>query len=109
MKLDWKARQKICVGIARGLEFLHEGSMIRMVHRDIKTPNVLLDADLNAKISDFGLARIHEEEHTHISTKVAGTMLVQNIKQTSQKTYLSLVFFCNLGDIWLLNMYYGVN
>nr|VDC98082.1 unnamed protein product [Brassica oleracea] len=74
MKLDWKARQKICVGIARGLEFLHEGSMIRMVHRDIKTPNVLLDADLNAKISDFGLARIHEEEHTHISTKVAGTM-----------------------------------
>ncbi|CAH8355426.1 unnamed protein product [Eruca vesicaria subsp. sativa] len=74
MKLDWKARQKICVGIARGLEFLHEGSMIRMVHRDIKTPNVLLDADLNAKISDFGLARLHEEEHTHISTKVAGTM-----------------------------------
>ncbi|CAN6985677.1 unnamed protein product [Brassica oleracea var. botrytis] len=74
MKLDWKARQKICVGIARGLEFLHEGSMITMVHRDIKTPNVLLDADLNAKISDFGLARIHEEEHTHISTKVAGTM-----------------------------------
>ncbi|CDY35292.1 BnaC03g59310D [Brassica napus] len=74
MKLDWKARQKICVGIARGLEFLHEGSMITMVHRDIKTPNVLLDADLNAKISDFGLARLHEEEHTHISTKVAGTM-----------------------------------
>ncbi|CAF1709778.1 unnamed protein product [Brassica napus] len=74
MKLDWKARQKICVGIARGLEFLHEGSMITMVHRDIKTPNVLLDADLNAKISDFGLARLHEEEHTHISTKAAGTM-----------------------------------
>ena len=74
MNLDWKARQKICVGIARGLEFLHEGSMIRMVHRDIKTTNVLLDADLNAKISDFGLARLHEEEHSHISTKIAGTM-----------------------------------
>ncbi|KFK44798.1 hypothetical protein AALP_AA1G304700 [Arabis alpina] len=73
-KLDWAARQKICVGIARGLEFLHEGSMIRMVHRDIKTTNVLLDADLNAKISDFGLARLHEEEHTHISTKIAGTI-----------------------------------
>ncbi|KAF2545835.1 hypothetical protein F2Q70_00021232 [Brassica cretica] len=68
------SRKKICVGIAKGLEFLHEGSMIRMVHRDIKTSNVLLDADLNAKISDFGLARLHEEEHTHISTKVAGTM-----------------------------------
>ncbi|EOA39560.1 hypothetical protein CARUB_v10008178mg [Capsella rubella] len=74
LKLDWATRQKICVGIARGLEFLHEGSMIRMVHRDIKTSNVLLDADLNAKISDFGLARLHEEEHTHINTKVAGTM-----------------------------------
>ncbi|CAL9216708.1 unnamed protein product [Arabidopsis halleri] len=74
LKLDWAARQKICVGIARGLEFLHEGSMIRMVHRDIKTTNVLLDVDFNAKISDFGLARLHEEEHTHISTKVAGTI-----------------------------------
>ncbi|CAA0254643.1 unnamed protein product [Arabidopsis thaliana] len=48
--------------------------MIRMVHRDIKTTNVLLDTDLNAKISDFGLARLHEAEHTHISTKVAGTI-----------------------------------
>ncbi|KAG5378749.1 hypothetical protein IGI04_026591 [Brassica rapa subsp. trilocularis] len=74
LKLQWEVRQNICVGIARGLEFLHEGSMIRMVHRDIKTSNVLLDADLNAKISDFGLARLHEEEHTHISTKIAGTV-----------------------------------
>ncbi|XP_033137237.1 probable LRR receptor-like serine/threonine-protein kinase At1g29720 isoform X3 [Brassica rapa] len=74
LNLNWRARQKICVGIARGLEFLHEGSMIRMVHRDIKTTNVLLDADLNAKISDFGLARLHEEEHSHISTKIAGTI-----------------------------------
>ena len=74
LKLDWEARKKICMGIARGLEFLHEGAAIRMIHRDIKTPNVLLDTNLNAKISDFGLARLHEEEHTHISTKVAGTM-----------------------------------
>ncbi|CAA7028274.1 unnamed protein product [Microthlaspi erraticum] len=73
-KLDWETRHKICVGIARGLVFLHEGSIIRMVHRDIKTTNVLLDADLNAKISDFGLARLHEAEHTHISTKIAGTI-----------------------------------
>ncbi|KAJ4879960.1 putative LRR receptor-like serine/threonine-protein kinase [Raphanus sativus] len=74
LKLDWAARKKICTGTARGLDFLHEGAAIRMIHRDIKTPNVLLDADLNAKISDFGLARLHEEEHTHISTKVAGTI-----------------------------------
>nr|VDC97061.1 unnamed protein product [Brassica rapa] len=74
LKLDWATRQKICVGIARGIDFLHQGSMIRMVHRDIKTTNVLLDADLNANISDFGLARLHEAEHTHISTRIAGTM-----------------------------------
>ncbi|KAF3488809.1 hypothetical protein F2Q69_00053825, partial [Brassica cretica] len=74
LKLDWATRQKNCVGIARGIDFLHQGSMIRMVHRDIKTTNVLLDADLNAKISDFGLARLHEAEHTHISTRIAGTI-----------------------------------
>ncbi|XP_010549447.1 PREDICTED: probable LRR receptor-like serine/threonine-protein kinase At1g29720 [Tarenaya hassleriana] len=74
LKLDWETRQKICVGIARGIEYLHEGSMIRMVHRDIKTTNVLLDGDLNAKISDFGLARLRNEEQSHISTKVAGTI-----------------------------------
>ncbi|KAL0700194.1 hypothetical protein Bca4012_056316 [Brassica carinata] len=73
-RLDWAARKNICVGIAKGLEFLHEGSMIKMVHRDIKTTNVLLDANLNAKISDFGLARLREEEHTQITTKIAGTM-----------------------------------
>jgi serine/threonine protein kinase len=72
--LDWPARQRICVGIARGLAFLHEESTLKMVHRDIKTTNVLLDSDLNAKISDFGLAKLYEEEDTHISTRVAGTM-----------------------------------
>jgi serine/threonine protein kinase len=74
LKLDWPTRQKICVGIAKGLAFLHEESALKVVHRDIKTTNVLLDQDLNAKISDFGLAKLDEEENTHISTRVAGTM-----------------------------------
>lgn len=73
-KLNWATRVKICVGIAKGLCFLHEGSALKIVHRDIKATNVLLDRDLNAKISDFGLAKLHEEENTHISTRVAGTM-----------------------------------
>ena len=76
LKLNWPTRLKICIGIARGLAFLHEESRIKIVHRDIKATNVLLDGDLNPKISDFGLARLDEEEKTHISTRVAGTMSV---------------------------------
>ncbi|KAL2331306.1 hypothetical protein Fmac_018887 [Flemingia macrophylla] len=72
-KLDWATRQKICVGIARGLAFLHEESRLKIVHRDIKATNVLLDKDLNPKISDFGLAKLDEEDNTHISTRIAGT------------------------------------
>ncbi|XVE88274.1 hypothetical protein DITRI_Ditri19aG0056400 [Diplodiscus trichospermus] len=74
INLDWPTRYKICLGIARGLAFLHEESRLKIVHRDIKGTNVLLDRDLNPKISDFGLAKLHEEEKTHISTQVAGTI-----------------------------------
>ncbi|CAN6443546.1 unnamed protein product [Victoria cruziana] len=74
LKLDWRTRCKICIGIARGLAYLHEESRLRVVHRDIKATNVLLDKDLNAKISDFGLAKLEEEGKTHISTRIAGTI-----------------------------------
>ncbi|KAM0825262.1 hypothetical protein ACQ4PT_069676 [Festuca glaucescens] len=74
LTLDWPTRHKICLGIARGLVYLHEESAIRIVHRDIKASNILLDKDLDAKISDFGLAKLNEDGHTHISTKVAGTI-----------------------------------
>ncbi|XP_034581877.1 probable LRR receptor-like serine/threonine-protein kinase At1g07650 isoform X2 [Setaria viridis] len=74
LRLDWATRRKICLGIAKGLAYLHEESAIRIVHRDIKASNILLDKDLNAKISDFGLAKLNEDDHTHISTKVAGTI-----------------------------------
>ncbi|CAN7127244.1 probable LRR receptor-like serine/threonine-protein kinase At1g29720 [Brassica rapa] len=74
LKLEWGTRHKICVGIARGLAFLHEDSAVKIIHRDIKGTNVLLDKDLNSKISDFGLARLHEDEKSHITTRVAGTI-----------------------------------
>ncbi|XVF18539.1 hypothetical protein REPUB_Repub11eG0031000 [Reevesia pubescens] len=74
LNLDWSTRKKICLGIARGLAYLHEESRLKIVHRDIKATNVLLDKDRNAKISDFGLAKLDEEENTHISTRIAGTI-----------------------------------
>ncbi|KAK2986545.1 hypothetical protein RJ640_004295 [Escallonia rubra] len=74
LNLDWPTRKKICLGIARGLAYLHEESRLKIVHRDIKATNVLLDKDLNAKISDFGLAKLDEQENTHISTRIAGTI-----------------------------------
>lgn len=74
LNLDWPTRVKVCLGIAKGLAYLHEESRIKIVHRDMKATNVLLDKDLNAKISDFGLAKLDEEENTHISTRIAGTI-----------------------------------
>ncbi|EEE68221.1 hypothetical protein OsJ_26393 [Oryza sativa Japonica Group] len=73
IKLDWATRFEIILGIARGLTYLHEESSVRIVHRDIKASNVLLDTDLTPKISDFGLAKLYDEKKTHVSTGIAGT------------------------------------
>ncbi|KAF6150653.1 hypothetical protein GIB67_022265 [Kingdonia uniflora] len=72
--LDWPTRYDICLGTARGLAYLHEESRPRIVHRDVKASNILIDADLNPKISDFGLAKLYDDKKTHISTRVAGTI-----------------------------------
>ncbi|XP_038974986.1 probable LRR receptor-like serine/threonine-protein kinase At1g56130 isoform X1 [Phoenix dactylifera] len=74
LHLDWPKRFEICLGVARGLAYLHEESSVRIVHRDVKASNILLDADLNPKISDFGLAKLYDDKKTHISTRVAGTI-----------------------------------
>jgi len=72
--LDWKKRYEIIVGIARGLAYLHEESEIRIIHRDIKASNILLDDKHRPKIADFGLARLFEDDRSHVSTRVAGTL-----------------------------------
>ncbi|XP_030490595.2 receptor-like serine/threonine-protein kinase ALE2 isoform X1 [Cannabis sativa] len=71
--LDWDARMKIALGAARGLAYLHEDSNPRVIHRDFKSSNILLEHDFTPKVSDFGLARAALEGNRHISTHVMGT------------------------------------
>lgn len=67
LKFDWPTRYNICLGMAKGLSYLHEESTLKIIHRDIKPSNILLDERLQPKISGFGLAKLNDEccEHSH--------------------------------------------
>ncbi|KAI5067837.1 hypothetical protein GOP47_0018365 [Adiantum capillus-veneris] len=71
--LDWPTRQNIAIGIVKGLVYLHQEVQPMIIHRDIKSSNILLDAQWNARVADFGLARFTPEGATHVTTRVAGT------------------------------------
>ncbi|KAG2268722.1 hypothetical protein Bca52824_063277 [Brassica carinata] len=72
--LSWKQRFNIIIGISEGLEYLHRGSEVKIIHRDIKTSNILLDQNLSPKIADFGLARSLGTDKTQTNTGIAGTL-----------------------------------
>ncbi|XP_034699874.1 cold-responsive protein kinase 1-like isoform X2 [Vitis riparia] len=72
--LNWNTRFQIILGIARGLQYLHEDSHLRIVHRDIKASNILLDDRFQPRIGDFGLARFFPEDEAYLSTAFAGTL-----------------------------------
>ncbi|KAM7522749.1 hypothetical protein LguiA_012651 [Lonicera macranthoides] len=73
-QLDWSRRYKIIAGIAKGILYLHEDSRLRIIHRDLKASNILLDMEMNAKVSDFGLAKLFEVDQTHGNTnRIVGT------------------------------------
>ncbi|KAH6820968.1 proline extensin-like receptor kinase 1 [Perilla frutescens var. hirtella] len=71
--INWATRMKVALGSAKGLAYLHEDCHPKIIHRDIKSANILLDENFEAKVADFGLARFYSDTDTHVSTRVMGT------------------------------------
>ncbi|KAL5729760.1 hypothetical protein ACHQM5_002663 [Ranunculus cassubicifolius] len=86
--LTWEQRYKVLIGVAQALLYLHEECNQKVVHRDVKPSNILIDADLNAKLGDFGLARIYDHDENHQTTKIVGTLgyLAPELTRTGKAT-----------------------
>ncbi|GKV52189.1 hypothetical protein SLEP1_g58777 [Rubroshorea leprosula] len=72
--LDWPSRKRIALGSARGLSYLHDHCDPKIIHRDVKAANILLDEEFEAVVGDFGLAKLMDYKDTHVTTAVRGTV-----------------------------------
>lgn len=72
--LDWAKRKRVAFGTAHGLEYLHEQCNPKIIHRDLKAANILLDDEFEPVLGDFGLAKLVDARMTHVTTQVRGTM-----------------------------------
>jgi serine/threonine protein kinase len=101
IRLDWVRRLKVALGAARGLAYLHELANPPIIHRDIKSSNILLDERLNAKVADFGLSKPMGDSETghltHVTTQVKGTMVSASIPPLHMRH--TIISYCSYG-IW---------
>ena len=73
MELDWKVRFDICLGLAKALKHLHEENGLKIIHRNVKASNILLDKSFTAKLTDFGWARLYNEEDPFMTIKAGAS------------------------------------